>query len=99
MESIPDWLESGALKNVDQIGIELHLYKDKNEGRNRLQKLLNIGWGRPIFLDLMQKLYREGFRLISWRLNIGAGIKDFRYLVVEVVLKRNNAGICPGYDV
>ena len=60
--------------------------------------LLNL-WDKPVFLVLVQKLYREGFRLISWRPNIGAGVREKRYLGMEVVFKRNNLRICPGYDV
>lgn len=63
IDAIPKWLDSGVLKNVQQIGIELHtgpinIQPDKLDGK--LRKLL-------VALQRMDKEY--GFKLVSYNPN------------------------------
>ena len=56
LEGLPAWLASGALDNVQQIALEIHLTEDVNVSVN--------------FLKTLKKLYFEGnFRLISYEPN------------------------------
>ena len=91
MESIPDWVTSGALANVDQIGIELHMSRTANY-RTKSPKEIAV-----IFLKLVKSLYQIGFRLIAWYPNPYGGAVNRQFNVVEVVFKRNNSGICHGF--
>ena len=68
VEAIPEWISSGALENVRQIGVELHT------GTGQF-----TSWERPGVLRQLLKsfhqLYQLGFRLISYAPNrcIGQG--------------------------
>ena len=67
LKAIPEWIESGILKNVRQIGIELHtgqLYVDKKD-RPRVTKSL---------LKSMLQMYDDlGFRHVSYSPNTCVG--------------------------
>jgi hypothetical protein len=56
LKSIPEWISSGVLSQVDQIGIEIHTGFIKQE--ESVKELSGL-------LDLIRKLYNIGFRLIS----------------------------------
>ena len=79
LEGLPAWLASGALDNVQQIALEIHLTEDVNVSVN--------------FLKTLKKLYFEGnFRLISYEpngcyRNIYKG-EDKYYRLFEIVLKK-----------
>ena len=67
-----DWLESGALENVNQLAIELHVH---GEHTKRLQ--------------LVQDLYKMGYRVIAHEPNMVIGpFPDDFYHLVEVVFMR-----------
>ena len=58
LKAISQWISSGILENVRQIGIEIHTAKDF-VGQDQVA---------PVLLELiddLQKLYEMGFRLIS----------------------------------
>ena len=55
MKSIPEWISSGVLDQVDQIGMEIHTDIKKEETVKQLSELL----------DSIRKLHNIGFRLIS----------------------------------
>jgi len=71
-----DWLDSGALDNVNQIALELH-HKDNP------QQI-------PFYLQLLQDLYKAGFRQISQEVNMvmGLGPRGLYYNLVEVVFMK-----------
>ena len=99
VKAVRNWIETGALDRVDQIGMELHLFVDDPKDFTVAQKVsLAKRTAKPVFLELVQSLYRIGFRLIAWAPNIGVPIKDKRLQAMEVVFKRNNSGICEGYQ-
>lgn len=81
LEGLPVWLASGALKNVDQIALEIHLNEDVNVSVK--------------FFETLKKLYFEGsFRLISYEPNgcfkNGDKSQDKFYRLFEIVLKKVN---------
>ena len=85
LKAIQEWIDSGILNQVSQIGIELHTQPEsmsKDELANLLKDLL----------DAMRKLHEMGFRLISLFNNeCGGKSSDYegRYLVYfEVVFYR-----------
>ena len=92
LEVIPDWVSSGALANVDQIGMELHILKLGNYAK-KTPKEIAVN-----FLRLVKSLYQIGFRLIAWYPNPFGGVVNQQFNVVEVVFKRNNSGICHGFQ-
>ena len=62
LKAIAQWITSGVLENIRQIGIELHTD----------YKLVSKEQIAPILLELLddfQKLHNMGFRLISSTLN------------------------------
>lgn len=82
--SIPDWIESGALDNVEQIGMEVHLQQKHK-------------WLDALYISHYQSLYKIGFRLISWDPNVYKGIVNKKSIYMELVFKKNNTGICSGF--
>ena len=81
LEGLPVWLASGALKNVDQIALEIHLNEDVNVSVQ--------------FFETLKKLYIEGsFRIISYEPNgcfkNGDKSQDKFYRLFEIVLKKVN---------
>jgi hypothetical protein len=58
LKAIAQWINSGILENVRQIGIEIHTAKDFVTNDQVTPVLLEL-------LDDTQKLYEMGFRLIS----------------------------------
>ena len=91
VEAIPEWLSSGALANVDQIALEFHL-----DQAARLLKI-SIPEATRTYLRLIQSLYKLGFRLIEWHANVARGKLGRILPCMEVVFKRNNSGVCPGF--
>ena len=81
LEGLPVWLASGALKNVQQIALEIHLTENVNVSVK--------------FFETLKKLYFEGsFRLISYEpngcfKNIDKSQDKF-YRLFEIVLKKVN---------
>jgi hypothetical protein len=78
--AIPEWVSSGILKDIYQIGIEIHTFgKEGEEQRKELLQLLNE----------MRKLHQLGFRLISSANNECVGrnedIEKRYYNVFELV--------------
>ena len=66
IKAIPDWIRSGVLENVRQIGMELHtgkIYFDRKGQSSAAKKLLKI----------VSQLYDLGFRHISYSPNTCVG--------------------------
>lgn len=55
IRAIPNWVETGILKNVSQIGIEVHTIHDHSNGIDLLLGLI----------ESFRLLDKEGFKLIS----------------------------------
>ena len=88
LKCLPSWLESGALENVQQIGLEFHLDNQYNNYRNDLRTTAN-------FIDTLKNLYFHGnYRLISYEANGCAKNSETnkgrnRYFnLAEIVLKK-----------
>ena len=66
--TLPQWMESGLLQRVDQMGIELHL-ADIHQVRLEPTKTASYHFYQeqrfPWLLGLLQQLYTQGFRIIS----------------------------------
>jgi len=81
--TLPQWIESGILQRVDQLGIELHLGEVHQDQRF------------PWLLGLLQQLYLQGFRIISHEVNTAVfsiPIKPLQqgyHSFLEVVLMRD----------
>lgn len=63
LKALRDWIESGALDNVRQIGVEFHTHMEKKDVA-------------PVLMELVedfQSLNRMGFRLISYDANACMG--------------------------
>jgi hypothetical protein len=78
LAALPEWLESGVLEHVEQLAMELHLPPVHQEQRF------------PWLLELLQRLYKAGFRLVSHEVNmtvknISLGYHNY----LEVVLMRD----------
>jgi uncharacterized Zn finger protein len=56
LKAMPEWIESGIIDQVSQIGIEIHT--DVFKTNNIVEELGNL-------VDLMRNLYKANFRLIS----------------------------------
>jgi len=79
---LQEWISSGVMENVNQLGIELHLQSLHNGPRFK--------W----LLKLMQDLYRLNFRLISYQPNLVVGpATDTYYNYMEVVLMKDNVWV------
>jgi len=85
--TLPQWLESGLLQRVDQLGIELHLAE--------IHQKQSFPW----LLGLLQQLYVQGFRIISHEVNtavfsmVDPSIKPLQqgyHSYFEVVLMRDS---------
>ena len=78
--AIPEWISSGILKDVDQIGIEIHTFG--KEGEDLRIQLISL-------LDTMRKLHQLGFHLISSENNECVGksvdIEKRYFSVIELV--------------
>ena len=79
LSSLPEWISSGVLDNVDQVALELHLPSIHLEMRFK--------W----LLDLMIQLYKLNFRLISHEINmtVGKPANDGYYSYMEIVLMKD----------
>ena len=79
LNSLPEWISSGALDHVLQIGLELHLPSIHEEKRFK--------W----LLDLLNQLYHENYRLISHEINmtVGKPSSEGYYSYMEVVLMKD----------
>jgi len=79
LECFVDWLASGALDNVKQIALELHLTK------------LHTGPKFKGLVTVLQDLYRLNFRLISYQVNLVARkVMDNYYTLMEVVFMKDD---------
>ena len=83
IKAIPEWIQSGILENVRQIGMELHtgkLYFDRNGQADAAKRLLK----------LMSQLYDLGFRHISYSPNTCVGksqdLNGQYYTFIDIVL-------------
>jgi hypothetical protein len=56
LKAMPEWIESGIIDQVSQIGIEIHT--DAFKTSNIVEELGNL-------VDLMRNLHKANFRLIS----------------------------------
>jgi len=74
-----DWIQSGALKNVNQIALELHVVQKKANERQYIE-----------LLEILKDLYKLGFVLISHEVNMVWGPRDpdGLYDLVEVVFMK-----------
>ena len=73
-----DWIQTGALENVNQIGIELHIEHFESNTRQYID-----------LLKILQDLYKMGFRVISHEPNMVKGPgSDGIYNFVEVVFMK-----------
>ena len=87
IEGLKHWFESGALDNVQQIGMEYHL-NQKNNPTNYTLKLFSA----------IQQIYLESdFRLISFDINACYGKSHHGYPeLAEIVLMRSSeSNLCP----
>jgi len=90
VKGLNKWLDEGSLDNVQQFALEYHL----NDKSLKIQRS---------FVSAVQKLYRLGFRTISWEANLcytqpsinQLGSNVFFPLVAEIVWAR----IPKGYNV
>lgn len=80
IKALQGWIESGAMNNVKQIGMEIHTALNKEDSKLILTELI----------ECFQALYNMGFRLISYEANGCAG-KDAEkkyFSVFEIVFYR-----------
>jgi len=76
---LEDWIESGALENVNQVALELHLDRIHKPQPTRFIWLL----------DNFKKLHQMNFRLISYQVNQAMGpLEDHFYNFIEIVLMK-----------
>jgi len=79
LAGFPNWLETEALNNVNQLALELHL-TPLHEGPNFI-------W----LLEILQKLYKMNFRLISHEVNMVTGAGPHKmYTLMEVVFMKDD---------
>ena len=86
LEILPNWIESGILKRVKQIGVEFH-----NVNSERVESYWNI----------IEGLYEQGFRLMTYDPNLAVNsvraegkISDSFVHTVHEVTFRKNAYTC-----
>ena len=82
VDGLQHWFESGALKNVQQIGMEYHLH-DANSAVK-------------FFKSIQQLYFQYDFRLISFDINgcIGKKLHDFPEFAEIVLMRRNEYSYC-----
>ncbi|XP_063718875.1 uncharacterized protein LOC134845744 [Symsagittifera roscoffensis] len=82
--SIPEWIRSGSLANVKQIGIEFH------QGDN--------GKNFQSYAEITKLLSQHGFKLISWDPNmvVTSNLKSGPYSCFEVVFRKTELIDCRG---
>ena len=71
LESLPEWLESGALDRVEQLAMELHLppvHQKVVEDSHYIVFMFQADFSS--LLGILQKLLRLGFRVISHEINM-----------------------------
>eukprot|EP00091_Calanus_sinicus_P023101 TRINITY_DN7642_c0_g1_i1.p1 TRINITY_DN7642_c0_g1~~TRINITY_DN7642_c0_g1_i1.p1 ORF type:complete len:182 (-),score=37.16 TRINITY_DN7642_c0_g1_i1:93-638(-) len=79
LPGFPNWLETNALDNVNQLALELHL--------NIMTDVMNHIW----LLDLMQQMYKLNFRLISHEVNMAVGPQQHKlYNLMDVTFMKDN---------
>jgi hypothetical protein len=76
LDGLPVWLNSGAFKNVQQLGIELHATDDQST----VAKLFAS----------VQELYRQNYSIISSDLNTAMGrvADNGHYQNIEIVFRK-----------
>ena len=82
VDGLLQWFESGALRTVQQIGLEYHLHDTDATLR--------------FFHALIKLYFEEGFRLISFDINGCAGKQhqDYPHYAEIVLMKQSNSSIC-----
>jgi len=82
LSGFPNWLSTGALNNVHQIALELHLTS------------LHSPVKFKGMLEILQQLYKMNFRVISHEVNmvVGPGAHNL-YNLVEVVFMKTMCGV------
>ena len=89
-----DWITSGALENVGQIALELHVNYDQSDKRYHCDHTTGydiiINYRQFIkLLKILQDLYKLKFRVISHGVNMVVGPKsDGFYTNIEVVFMK-----------
>ena len=93
VESVPEWVSSGVLADVDQIGIEFHVTRSISRWGVRAGEDV-----AAVFVRMVRALYALGFRVIEWHHVVWSGMTERKqFPVFEVVFKKNNSGICHGF--
>jgi len=74
-----DWIESGALQNVDQIALEMHVIQKGSNERQYIE-----------LLHILRDMYQLGFVLISQEVNMVWGPRDpdGLYDLIEIVFMK-----------
>ena len=80
MKAMPEWVASGALKNVNQLAIEIHSFIH-NEKSQYYDLLL-----------IMKDLYNIGFRIISYDANLIVGRKNAEDEFMHIVNEMEHSG-------
>ena len=78
MKGLPQWIQSGSLDHVRQIGMEWHI----EESEKSLMA----------YYDILQELIKKGFKLISYEVNGCRGRKNdakIYYRFFEIVLRQS----------
>ena len=82
VDGLLQWFESGALRNVQQIGLEYHLP--------------DTDATLKFFHALIKLYFEEGFRLISFDINgcTGKQSQDYPHLAEIVLMKESESSVC-----
>ena len=66
LDGLSEWMLTGALDYVDQLGIELHTAHNFNGYEVPIERF-------KILLETSRELYENGFRIVSYEINYTAG--------------------------
>ena len=84
LDGLSEWMSSGALDYVEQLGIEIHTAQNFNGHKVPPERF-------KILLETLQKLYDNGFRIVSYEINYTAGKAGSNfYPFFEVVFVKDN---------
>lgn len=91
LNSLPQWIETGVLNNVDQLALEMHL----NVLHKNVYKKEDWVSEKHRFKDIltqMQELYKQNFRIVSFipNLSYGKALNDEYYSLYEIVYMKDN---------
>ena len=90
---LTEWLSSGVLKYVNQLGIELHLTSLHSGPRYYANTHCYVRFNLRFkwMLHIIQEMYKLNFRLISSQPNLFVGPgQDSYYSLIEVVFMKDN---------